>query len=57
VKRAGGTVIATVEICDRLEAVATLDEPNYALTEYQAPENYAAAECPMCRDREPITTF
>jgi len=36
VRRAGGTVIGTVEICDRLEAVAELDVPNYALTEYQA---------------------
>jgi len=57
VKRAGGSVLATVEICDRLEAVAALDVPNYALTDSQAPENYPAAECPMCRAQEPITTF
>ena len=57
VERAGGTVIATVEICDRLEAVVDLGVPNYALAEYQAPENYAVAECPMCRAGEPITTF
>jgi orotate phosphoribosyltransferase len=57
VRQAGGTVLATVQICDRLEAVVNLDVPNYALVEYEAPENYAAAECPMCRAGEPITTF
>jgi orotate phosphoribosyltransferase len=57
VEEAGGIVIATVEICDRLEAVAALDVPNHALTEYQAPDNYPAAECPMCLAGEPITTF
>ncbi len=57
VRAAGGTVLATVEICDRLEAVAGLDMPNYALAEYEAPENHAAAACPMCRAGEPISTF
>jgi orotate phosphoribosyltransferase len=57
VRRAGGTVLATVEICDRMEAVEGLDVPNYALAEYEAPENHPAAECPMCRAGEPITTF
>ena len=57
VERAGGTVIATVEICDRLEAVVDPGVPNYALAEYEAPENYPLAECPMCRAGEPITTF
>lgn len=57
VHRAGGTVIGTVEICDRLEAVTRLDVPNYALTEYQAPENYPVNGCPMCKAGEPITTF
>jgi orotate phosphoribosyltransferase len=57
VRQAGGTVLATVEICDRMEAVAALDIPNYSLAEYQAPENYPAGECPMCRTGEPITTF
>ena len=57
VESAGGTVIATVEICDRLEAVVDPGVPNYALAEYEAPENYAVAECPMCRAGEPITTF
>jgi hypothetical protein len=31
--------------------------PNYALAEYQAPENYAAAECPMCKAGEAVTSF
>jgi orotate phosphoribosyltransferase len=57
VKQAGGTVIATVEICDRLEAMIHLDIPNYPLAEYQAPENYPVAECPMCNAGEAITTF
>ena len=50
-------MIATVEIFDRLEAIVDLGVPNYALAEYEAPENYPAAECPMCRAGEPITTF
>jgi orotate phosphoribosyltransferase len=57
VKQAGGVVIATVEICDRLEAIATVDAPNFALVEYPAPENHPAAECPMCRAADPITSF
>ena len=57
VRQAGGVVLATAEICDRMEAVAALDVPNYSLAEYQAPENYPAAECPMCRAGEAITTF
>ena len=57
VRRAGGTVLATVPICDRLEALVDAGVPNYSLTEYEAPENYPAAECPMCRGGEPITTF
>jgi orotate phosphoribosyltransferase len=57
VRRAGGTVLATVEICDRLEAIADPGVPNYALAEYKAPENFAAADCPMCRAGEPITSF
>jgi orotate phosphoribosyltransferase len=54
---AGATVLATVEICDRLEAVVDLGVPNYALAEYRAPENYLTVECPMCKAGEPITTF
>jgi orotate phosphoribosyltransferase len=57
VRDAGGTVLATVEICDRMEAVADAGVPNHALVEYRAPENYPASECPMCRAGEAITSF
>ena len=57
VRQAGGTVLATVEICDRMEAMVDLGVPNYALVEYKAPENFAAADCPMCKAGEPITSF
>lgn len=57
VTEAGGTVIATAEIYDRLEAVVDLGVPNIALVTYQAPENYPAAQCPMCERGEPFTTF
>jgi orotate phosphoribosyltransferase len=57
VEQAGGTVLATVQICDRMEAMVDLGVPNYALAEYRAPENYPAAECPMCRQGQPITSF
>jgi orotate phosphoribosyltransferase len=57
VRQAGGTLLATVEICDRLEAVVEVGVPNYALAEYRAPENYPVAECPMCRAGEAVTSF
>lgn len=57
VKEAGGTVVATVEIYDRCEAVVDLAVPNIALAEYKAPDNYTAAECPLCRAGTPITRF
>ena len=57
IEEAGGTVIATVEICDRLEAMVDLGVPNIALAEYPAPENYPVAACPLCAARTPITKF
>lgn len=54
---AGGLVIATVQICDRLEAVVDLGVPNIALAEYHAPENYPAADCPLCKAGTPIAAF
>jgi len=57
VKEAGGEVLATVEICDRMEAIVDLGVPNYALVEYRAPDNYPAAECPMCAEGLPVTAF
>jgi orotate phosphoribosyltransferase len=57
VREAGGTVVATVEIYDRLEAIAEIGVPNIALAEYKAPDNHPAAECPLCREGVPITRF
>lgn len=57
VRTAGGIVLATVEIFDRLEAIADAGAPNFALAEYRAPENYPEADCPMCKAGDPITSF
>ena len=57
VDEAGGTVVATVEIYDRCEAITELGVPNISLAEYRAPENYPAAECPLCKAGTPITRF
>ena len=57
IEDAGGKVIATVQICDRLEALVDLGVPNIALAEYPAPENYPAADCPLCRKGIPVATF
>ena len=57
VREAGGIVLATVQICDRMEAVVDAGVPNYALVEYPAPENHPATDCPMCRAGEPVTSF
>jgi orotate phosphoribosyltransferase len=57
ITKAGGRVIATVEIFDRMEAIVDLGVPNVALAEYAAPENYPADQCPMCQAGIPITTF
>ena len=54
---AGATVLATVEIYDRMEANRVLDVPNISLAEYKAPDNYKAGECPLCQDGVPITRF
>jgi orotate phosphoribosyltransferase len=56
-KEAGATVMATAEIYDRCGAVATLDIPNYALAEFDAPENFKAGDCPLCKAGVPIATF
>lgn len=57
VTQAGGTVLATVEIYDRLEAVVDLGVPNFALAEYDAADNFPAAVCPMCDAGQPVTAF
>jgi len=50
-------VVATAEIYDRCEAQVDLGVPNVALAEYKAPENFKAADCPLCAQRLPITRF
>lgn len=57
IEAAGGQVIATAEIYDRMEAIVNLGVPNYALAEYKAPDNHLVADCPMCQAGAPITTF
>lgn len=57
VETAGGQVVATVEIVDRMEATITLEVENVALVEYKAPPNYPADACPLCRKGHPITAF
>src|SRR6266568_2049875 len=54
VKEAGGTVVATVEIYDRCEAIVDLGVPNIALAEYRAPDNFRADQCPLCAQKLPI---
>jgi orotate phosphoribosyltransferase len=57
VRAAGGSVVATAQIYDRMEAVTDAGVPNIALAEYKAPENHEASACPLCRDGVPITAF
>jgi orotate phosphoribosyltransferase len=57
VRAAGGVVLATAEIYDRMEAIVDAGVPNYALAEYRAPENYRAEECPMCRQGVAVSRF
>ena len=54
---AGGTVIATCQIYDRLEAIVDVGVPNIALAEYRAPANHPADQCPLCRSGVPVTSF
>ena len=57
IREAGGSVLAVVCICDRLEAIADPGVPVIALVEYPAPPNFAAADCPLCKAGKPITKF
>jgi orotate phosphoribosyltransferase len=56
VQDAGGSLLATIEIYDRLEAIDA-GVSNFALAEYKAPENFKAADCPLCAANLPITRF
>jgi orotate phosphoribosyltransferase len=57
IREAGGTPVATLEIYDRMEAIVDVGLPNVALVEYKAPQNFKAAECPLCASGVPITRF
>jgi orotate phosphoribosyltransferase len=57
IEAAGGSVIATAQICDRLEAIVDAGVPNFALAEYDAPENCPASACPLCQAGTPVTKF
>ncbi len=57
VRQAGATVLATMEIYDRLEATIDAGVPNFSLAEYRAPENFRAGDCPLCDAKVPITRF
>jgi orotate phosphoribosyltransferase len=57
VAAAGGTIVATCEIYDRLEATVDVGVPNFALAEYRAPENFKAESCPLCQSGVPISSF
>ena len=57
VRAAGGTVLATCQIYDRLEAMTDAGVPNIALAEYRATDNYRADNCPLCKAGATITSF
>jgi orotate phosphoribosyltransferase len=57
VSDAGGIVVGTAQIHDRLESIVDLGVPNVALAEYKAPPNYQADACPLCQAGTPIAAF
>ncbi len=57
VREAGGTVVGTIEIYDRQEAIVELGVPNIALAEFKTPDNYPADACPLCAAGLPVTSF
>ena len=57
VQEAGGSVVATMEIYDRCEAMVDLGVPNVPLAEYKAAKNHAESNCPLCQAGTPITKF
>lgn len=57
VRQAEGTVLATIEIYDRLESIVDAGVPNIALAEYRAPANFESGDCPLCARRVPISRF
>jgi orotate phosphoribosyltransferase len=57
IRASGGTLLASAEIYDRMEAIVHLDVLNVSLAEYKAPENYASGDCPLCASGVPINSF
>jgi orotate phosphoribosyltransferase len=57
VQEAGGSLLATIQIYDRLEATPIPGVQNFALAEYKAPDNFKASDCPFCDGKVPITRF
>src|SRR5438105_5482259 len=57
IREAGATLLATVQICDRCEAIVDAGVPNIALAEYKAPENFKASSGPLCAREVAITRF
>jgi orotate phosphoribosyltransferase len=57
VQEAGGSLLATIQIYDRVEAAGVAGVQNFALAEYKAPANFKAADCPLCAAKVPITRF
>jgi orotate phosphoribosyltransferase len=57
VRKAGGQVIATCQIYDRMASVVALDVPNVALLEYSARDIYTSTTCPQCAAGVPLTAF
>lgn len=57
IHEAGGRVLATAELYDRVETVVESSVPNIALAEVTSPVNYAANACPLCAAGTPITRF
>jgi orotate phosphoribosyltransferase len=57
VQKAGGEVIATVQLYDRMASVVSLPVPNFALLEYSARDIYTSTTCPQCAAGVPLTRF
>ena len=57
VRKAGGEVIGTVQLYDRMSSVVTLDVPNVALLEYGARDISTSTTCPQCAAGVPLTRF
>jgi orotate phosphoribosyltransferase len=59
VRKAGGQVIATAQIYDRMAAVVTLHVPNFFFNDTATTEIYTSTSttCPQCAAGVPMTSF